>query len=206
MKRNIPRLYGLLLLLSAVSSHSLDLLQDIGFRGAALASRQEPFEQKIQGSSAVEFQNILSGESLAALLSLGYHSVRPSNLSGGWGYRGFEGVHLWLGAEWYFLGAEQNLPRPEGAGTSPQKTTMPRFGLCLALGGFYSMYQYTDILFFYTALRMNLFADLFFSWPFHLRIGLPTEVYFRKDLDSSISTGIGLWAGISWARLTGGSK
>jgi hypothetical protein len=198
MKRSIAYLYGFVILLSAAAGHSLDFLQDIGFRGAALISEREEFEKKQQGSSFAEFQNILSGESFAALFSLGYHLVRPSNLSGGWGYRGFEGYHFWLGAEWYFAG--QNLPKPE----APKKP--PRFGVSLALGGFYSIYQYTDILFFYTALRMNIFADLFFASPFHLRVGLPTEIYFRRDLDSSFSTGIGVWAGISWARLVGGNE
>jgi hypothetical protein len=187
-------LYLLCIIVSAVPCHSLDFFQDIGFRGAALLSRREEFENKPQGSAFVEIQNTLSGANFAAALSLGYHSVRPSNLDGGWGYRGFEGFHLWLGAEWYFLNQEHSLSPP------------PRFGLSLALGGFYSMYQYTDILFFYTALRMNIFADLFFSYPFHLRIGLPTEIYFRRDLDSSFATGIGVWAGISWGRLVGGDS
>jgi hypothetical protein len=202
-KHTIPGLYIFLILLSAVPGHSLDFLQDLGFRGGVLASQQGRFEQKTQGSSLVEFQNILSGTYLAAALSLGYHKVSPSNLSGGWGYRGLEGYHLWLGAEWYFLNQQSALVRGP-AETGQSRSLPPRFGLSLALGGFYSTYQYTDILFFYTALRMNLFADLFFSSPFRLRVGLPTELYFRRDLDSCAATGIGLWAGISWDRLVGG--
>jgi hypothetical protein len=201
-KHTRTRLYIFVILVSAVPGHSLDFLQDIGFRGAALVSQEGEFGQKPQGSSIVEFQNILCGTYLAATLSLGYHKTSPSNLAGGWGYRGFEGYHLWLGGEWYFLNQESALPRQN----EPATALPPRFGLSAALGGFYSMYQYTDILFFYSALRVNLFADLFFSHPFHLRVGLPAEIYFRRDLDSSFSTGIGLWAGLSWGRLVGGSE
>lgn len=205
MKHTIPCLYIFIIIVSAVPGHSLDFLQDVGFRGAVLMSRQEEFENKPQGSSIVELQNILSGEYFAALLSVGYHKVSPSNLSGGWGYRGFEGWHLWLGAEWYFLNQESARIMPRAP--SRQRFAPPRFGLSLAVGGFYSMYQYTDILFFYPALRLNIFADIFSSLPFHLRFGLPLELYFRRDLDSCVSPGgLGLWAGISWARLTGGDS
>jgi hypothetical protein len=199
MKRIIPCIVGFVSLLSAFPCYSLDFLQDVGFRGAVLAPRQGEFERKPQGSTYLEFQNIFSGEYVGALLALGYHKAAPSNLSGGWGYRGFEGVHLWLGAEWYFFTATG--ARPSSAGT--EESPGPRFGVSLAAGGFYSMYQYTDILFFYTALRLNLFADLFFSLPFHLRVGIPAEVYFRRDLDSCYALGVGVWAGISWARLVG---
>jgi hypothetical protein len=180
----------------------------LGFRGAVLAPQQGEFERKPQGSTYIELQNIFSGEDFGALLSLGYHKSAPSNLSGGWGYRGFEGFHLWLGAEWYFLTAS-GAARTASAGTDEpgappvQPPPGPRFGVSLAFGGFYSMYQYTDILFFYTALRLNLFADLFFSLPFHLRVGIPAEIYFRRDLDSCYALGFGVWAGISWAKLVG---
>ncbi|MDR1933314.1 MAG: hypothetical protein LBQ57_10905 [Spirochaetales bacterium] len=194
MKRILPCLFWFVSLLSAVPGHCLDFFQDAGFRGAVLLSQQGDFGRKPQGSTYAEFQNVLSGESFAALLSLGYHKVNASNLSGGWGYRGFEGVHLWLGAEWYLFTAQNVSDPPPG----------PRFGVSLAYGGFYSVYQYTDILFFYTALRLDLFADLFFSLPFHLRIGIPAEVYFRRDLDSCYAVGFGVWGGISWSRLAGG--
>jgi hypothetical protein len=178
----------------------LDFLQDVGYRGAALMPQQGEFERKTQGSTFLEFENILSGESFAALLSVGYHNIRPSNLDGGWGYRGLEGYHLWLGAEWYFLNAA-TASQSIAVNNSESRPRYPRFGVSLAWGAFYSEYQYTEILMFYTAMRLNLFADLFFASPFHLRIGIPTEIYFRKDLDSCYSFGVGVWGGISWARL-----
>jgi hypothetical protein len=200
VKRIVAYLYGFVILLSALPGHSIDFLQDIGYRGGVLMPQQGEFERKPQGSSFAEAENILSGKYFAALAAFGYHKVYPSSLSGGWGYRGLEGYHLWLGAEWYFLNQESAIRNAE---TEKTHSLPPRFGLSLAWGSFYSVYEYTNILFFYTALRLNIFADLFFSLPFHLRFGLPVEMYFRRDLDSCLSAGIGLWAGISWAKLVG---
>ncbi|MDR3201069.1 MAG: hypothetical protein LBT68_06375, partial [Spirochaetales bacterium] len=133
MKRIIPCLFGFVSLLSAVPGHSLDFLQDLGFRGAALVSQQGEFERKPQGSSFAELENIFSGKYFAAMLALGYHKVYPSNLSGGWGYRGFEGYHLWLGAEWYFLNQE-SASVTRKTETGKRFSPPPRFGVSLAWG------------------------------------------------------------------------
>jgi hypothetical protein len=197
MKITVAHFSCFVILLSAVPCYSLEFVQDVGFRGAALFSKAPGFEWKTQGISFIEFENILAGRSFAAILTFGYHSVSPSNLSGGWGYRGLSGFHGWLGAEWYFsnTGAEDG-PGPDSG--------RPRFGAALALGGFFSEYQYTEILFFYPALKASFFADIFFDNPFRLRFGIPAELYFRRDLESSLSLGIGVWGGISWSRLAGG--
>jgi hypothetical protein len=197
MKTTVTYFSFFVLLLSAIPCHSLDFIQDIGFRGAALFSKAPGFERKTQGGSFIEFENILAGRSFAAFLSFGYHNINSSNLSGGWAYRGWLGFHGWLGAEWYFF----NTGAADALGPD---ITRPRLGMALALGGFFSEYQYTEVLFFYPALRAVFFADIFFDNPFRLRFGIPAEAYFRRDLESSFSLGIGVWGGISWSRLAGG--
>jgi hypothetical protein len=197
MKTTIVYFSCFVILLSAVPGHSLEFVQDIGFRGAAVFSKGPGFERKTQGGSFIELENILAGSSFAAVLTFGYHNINPSGLSGGWGYRGWAGFHGWLGAEWYFF----NTGAEDGSGPDMAR---PRFGAALAFGGFFSEYQYTEMLFFYPALRASVFADIFFDSPFRLRFGIPAELYFRRDLESSFSLGIGVWGGISWSRLIGG--
>ena len=87
-------------------------------------------------------------------------------------------------------------------GTAGIRVFTPRFGVGAGIGGFFSRYQHTEILFFYPALRIILFADLVPpEGSFRLRFGLPAEIYLRRDLESSFSLGIGVWGALNWTRL-----
>ena len=229
MKHIIALPMAFVILLSAIPCHSLDFSQGIGLRGGPVLSRAGGFSQKHQGAVFLELDNVMSGESFAAALTLGYHRVSASGLDGGWGYRGFEGFHGWLGAEWRPMpAAADHGPAPGAAardavpandgnrasgdgdsagdvmppGTAGIRVFTPRFGVGAGIGGFFSRYQHTEILFFYPALRIILFADLVpQEGSFRLRFGLPAEIYLRRDLESSFSLGIGVWGALNWTRL-----
>jgi hypothetical protein len=195
LKTIIPFLILFVISLSAYPGHSLDISQGISARGSLISSSARGFEGKTQGGSFFELSNTLSGGTAGADITIGYHSVGASDLSGGYGYRGYSGVHLFLSGEWYRT-AGRSLRRPESS------TAAIRPGIGGGAGGFFSLYEHTDILFFYPALRLMVFSDLFFpSSPFSLRYGIPLEVYFRKDLASSFSLGFGVWGVMSWKRL-----
>jgi len=205
MKHSIALPMAFVILLSADPCHSLDFSQGIGLRGAPVLSRAEGFSPKSQGAAFFELDNLLSGESFAAFLTLGFHSVSASGLDGGWGYRGFDGFHGWLGAEWRHPAPPASRGRASGSGqqeTGAKGVFIPRFGVGAGLGGFFSKYHHTEILFFYPALRIVLFADLLPpGGAFSLRFGLPAEIYLRRDLESSFSLGLGVGGVLNWTRL-----
>lgn len=192
-KLTISLLAGFVISLSATLGHSLDFAQGLGLRSALFLSRAEGYDFKTQGGSLFELSTSLSGESFGVSAALGYHSIGASNLTEGYAYRGFEGFHGFLSAEWYPLGTE--------AGRHESKP-LPRPGVSGGLGGFFSRYVDTDLLFFYPALQASLFSDFYFPDSlFRVRFAIPLEIYFRKDLASSFSFGLGAWGILSWKRL-----
>lgn len=194
MKKSIPFFAVLVILLSAERGFSIEFSQELGIRGGFVLSKADGFEAKSQGASIAELSATFSGELIGVSLAAGYHSVDPSNLHGGYAYRGFDGFHGYASVEWYPLGG----PDDAGGGPGP----FPRPGVSFGLGGFFSKYEYTDLLFFYPALRACLFSDFFFDGsPFRIRFALPAEVYLRKDLASSFSLSFGAWGVLSWSRL-----
>ncbi len=194
MKHTIPFFAVLVISLSAVHGHAIEFSQALGIRSALLLSRAEGFETKTQGASVFELSATLAGEYAGLSLAAGYHSVGASDLSRGYSYRGFDGFHGYAAFEWYPLGGVA-----EKAG---EPGPFPRPGLSCGVGGFFSKYEYTEILFFYPSLRASLFSDFFFTGSlFRVRFELPVEVYLRKDLESSFSLGFGAWGVLSWSRV-----
>jgi hypothetical protein len=194
-KPSISFLVLFVISLSADPAHSLDISQGISARGSLIASAASGFDGKIQRGSFFELSNTLAGDTAGADLTVGYHSAGAGDLAGGYGYRGYSGVHIFLSGERYWT--------PGGRSRSTEGAAAEiRPGLGFGAGGFFSVYEHTDILFFYPALRLTLFSDIFFpASSFSLRYGLPLEVYFRKDLASSFSLGFGVWGIMSWKKL-----
>jgi len=192
MKYTLPFFFFFVTSFPTVPSHALEFSQALAVRSALLVSRAEGFETKTQGASIFELSATLSGEYLGLALAAGYHSVEASNLSDGYSYRGFDGFHGFAALEWYPFGVVEG----EAGGPNP----LPRPGLSCGIGGFFSKYEYTDILFFYPSLRASLFSEFFFTGSvFRVRFELPAEIYLRKDLASSFSLGFGAWGVLSWS-------
>ena len=195
-KFTISLLAAFVISLSAVPAPSLDFSQALGLRSSLFVSRAEGYGFKTQGGSLFDLTTSLTGENFGVAATVGYHSVGASNLAEGYAYRGFVGLHCLLGAEWYPLGEAET----QRIATGPA----PRPGASIGVGGFFSRYQYTDLLFFYPALQASLFSDFYFPASlFRVRFALPAEVYFRRDLAASFSVGFGAWGILSWTRLAG---
>ncbi len=206
------------ILLSAVPAGSLDFAQGLALRGSAAFSQAGGFGRKAQGLAAVELENTLSGGTFGGTLTVGYHSAAASGIDGGYAYRGWDGVHLWLTGEVYAGPNPPVKPGSGGAAANGKRGPAPdsgrpavRPGLGAGIGGFFSMYENTENLFFYPALRLLPFADLFFPGSlFRLRFASPLELYLRRDLDSSFSAGMSLSGIFSWGafmeRRRGGIK
>lgn len=194
MKGIVPFLTGFVISLSAATLPALEFSQSLSLRGGLLVSRADGYEGKTQGGSFFELDNTLAGESFGAALTIGYHDVGPSNLSRGYGYRGYEGVHFGVSAEGYLA----PVPAAEGSARRPRL----RPGLAAGALGYFSRYTYTDMLIFYPSIRALPFVDILYPEAlFRLRFGLPLEYYFRKDLASSWSAGWGVWGVLSWPAL-----
>ena len=195
LKNIIPCLALFVISLSAYPGYSFDISQGISARGSLVFSSTPEFEQKTQRGSFFELSNTLSGDSAGVDITVGYHRVGASELTGGYGYRGYSGVHAFLSGEWYWTGGRT-------PGRTESTAAVIRPGIGGGAGGFFSLYEHADILFFYPALRLILFSDIFLpASPFRLRYGIPLELYLRKDLASSFSLGFGIWGIMSWKRL-----
>jgi len=176
----------------------LDFSQGLVLGGGTVFSRAPGFGTKPQGMVEAELENLLSGRSFGGALILGLHSAAPSGIRGGYGYRGWEGMHLRLSGEMYLSPARRRVGG-EGNPDAASGGMLLRPGFGAALGGFFSMYRHTEILFFYPSLRLQPFADLIPPRSLvRLRFALPVEVFFRRDLDVSWAVGLGAAGVFRW--------
>lgn len=173
--------------------------------GSTVFSRAPDFQTKTQGLSSLEFENLFFGPRLGLAFSLGYHSAAATGIQGGYSYRGWQGMHFRLSGEIYLspapspgaVGGPNFIRGPGSSGSGGGIRVRP--GVGAGVGGFFSMYQYTEILFFYPSLRIQPFADLFLPRSlFSLRFALPVELYLRRDLDYSYSLGLGASGVFRW--------
>jgi len=184
------------ILVSAAHAFSLDISSSISSRGTVTVSRMEGFDYKTQGGNSLEVATLLEWESFAISGILGIHGTEASNLGGGWGYRGYEGVHLRLQGE--FL-----LPPLSGGGPSvpidTNGTSGVRAGVGGGGGGFFSRYKETDLVLFYPSAYAFLFLEAPTGSPkVRIRYTFPFEWYFRNDLATSFSFGLSFGVLYTW--------
>ena len=202
------------ILVSAGTAFSLDISSSISSRATLTVSRMEGFDYKTQGGNSLELGTLLEWGSCAITGILGVHGTEASNLGGGWGYRGYEGVHLRLQGEFPLS------PLSAGGGTAPvgtngtsrvrastNGTSAVRAGVGGGSGGFFSRYRETDQVIFYPSVYAFLFLDAPTGSPkVRVRYTFPFEWYFRKDLATSFSFGLSIGVLYTWTGPGEGDK
>jgi len=166
----------------------------------------EGFDYKTQGGNSLELGTILEWESFAISGILGIHGTEASNLGGGWGYRGYEGVHLRLQGEFFLpplsaggSTAPVGTNDTSGVRASTNTTSGVRAGVGGGGGGFFSRYKETDQVLFYPSAYAFLFLDAPTGSPkVRIRYTFPFEWYFRKDLATSFSLGLSFGVLYTW--------
>jgi hypothetical protein len=151
--------------------------------GTVQAAQAPGFGPKLQAgvtASIVLLVPVLRYLSLTT--SLEAFGVLPSDVTGGFDYKGFAGLELGVGLEALFLVAES-----------------PRLGalsLGVAAGAAAALPAYTDttLYFFYPEVR----SGVVMSWQpaasktFTFRLEIPVRFQLRRDVDFSFSTGLGV--------------
>jgi len=124
--------------------------------------------------------------------SLDLYDIAPSDISGGFDYRGFLGGDIALGVEAHTAPA-----RWAGIGELA-------VGTGLGFAGVLAGYQYTTLYFFYPELTAKIFLDYVpVSLPaIDVRLSIPIGIQFRPDMDYSASAGVTL----GFAYRLGGAK
>jgi hypothetical protein len=146
----------------------------------------EPFPVKAQATaSAGPWVEGQINHRLGVGLAVQAHGVAPSNLSGGFQYRGYWGIDLrpYLGVRWLEHSASDALELVAGN----------LVGVILRYDGYFQTYRY----FFYMGLTAEPYLELHFrqgSGRHSLVASLPLDLYFRRDL--TLSAGAGL--AVAW--------
>jgi hypothetical protein len=157
----------------------------LGGTGMVTLSAGQGFGPKLQYGSGVSIDfvfPILDWLRLDA--SIEGFTVAPSDISGDFLYRGYSG------------GAMAIMAQASGVLFSSPSFGLLRIGGGLGFAGALSSYRYTTLAFFYIEPR----AEAFFGWEpaglprFDFQISLPVRFQLRRDLDYSVSTGIGIAA------------
>ena len=194
------------ILVSAVPAFSLDISTSISSRGTVTVSRMEGFDYKTQGGNSLELASLLEWDSFTISGALGVHGTEASNLGGGWGYRGYEGVHIRVQGEVPLsppsteeTSAPFSIDGTSRAQATTNGTSRVRAGLGGGGGGFFSRYRETDQVLFYPSVYAFLFLDAPTGSPkVRIRYTLPFEWYFRKDLAASFSLGFSIGVLYTW--------
>ena len=176
-----PRLL-VFLIFSAWTTASLAAWSfSLGAGGNVGVSEGQGFGPKLQwgGSGRIGFDIPITGW-LAIKPGFDYAASAPSDVSGGFAYRGFQSGALSL-----MLQARRVLAATAGLGELSG-------GVALGGAAAVSVYTSTTLYFFFPEARANLFLE----WrPASLPaprfvLGLPAKMQFRRDMSLSISTGI----------------
>jgi hypothetical protein len=151
--------------------------------GESRISAGQGFGPKLQygggGSLDMRFP-VLPWLDIAA--GLDFYGIAPSDISGGFTYRGFGAGDLAVAAQGRAV-----------LGTWPGFGELDAGG-GLGLAGVIAGYEYTTLYFFYPEVRIEGFIDYIpaFLPVVDLRLSLPVAAQFRRDMDYSFSAGIGL--------------
>jgi hypothetical protein len=156
----------------------------LGGMGTVTLSAGQGFGPKLQfgGSESIDFVfPVLDWLRLDA--SLEFFTVAPSDISGGFLYRGYAGAAMAIRAQ----ASGVLFSSPIG---------LMRLGGGLGIAGALPGYWHTTLSFFYPEPRVEAFLD----WQpaglphYNFQVSLPLRFQLRRDLDYSVSTGIGISA------------
>jgi hypothetical protein len=187
MRRRISRflVFTIFAFWTTAGAHAFSL--GLGGTGTLTMSAGQGFGPKLQygGGLSIDFVfPILAWLRLDA--SIEGFTVAPSDISGGFLYRGYSG-----GAVAVMVQAEAKLAASPGLGVF-------RWGGGLGAAGALPSYWYTTLAFFYPELR----AEALLDWEpaalprFTFGLSIPVRVQLRRDLDYSACAGLGL--GVSY--------
>ncbi|MFP4562816.1 MAG: hypothetical protein ACLFRY_05830 [Spirochaetia bacterium] len=150
-----------------------------GFRAAL--NRADPFPVKMQPQEEIAYGLLFQLFPFLGIgLETGLDFVQPSSLSGGFQYRGYTAYFLGLS-----LGGRYIFPN-EG------KEHTYSLGAAVAGRGNYAWYDGINRFFFF----LSFVPEVFFEFLprrdhlWHLRIGLPVALNFRRDIALSMEPGV----------------
>ena len=181
--RSMPRRLLLLFLVLWTTGRASALTVGFDALGIAQVSAAPDFGPKIQlgGNLAAVFTfSLVSWLDLAA--SVEGFGMLPSDVSGGFAYRGFGGGALGTALEAHFP-----LAHAERLGSLSA-------GLSLGGAGALPAYASTSLYFFYLEARLGGFL----TWEpagtrgLSVRLGIPARADLRRDMSYSLSTGLSL--------------
>ncbi len=175
-------LFFVILLPAAAGGHPL-LRPFVSAAGTVTRSAVEPFPGKDQfGSEAGAGIELSLNDRIALFAGIGYHQQLPSDLSGGYGYRGISGPHGDAGFSVLF---------PFGDAGSRRSRTGASIDATAAFfaRGSVSRYEGTDLAFFHSGAGIApgflLRAPPGGAW--NLEMSVPIFIDFRSDLNRSLS-------------------
>lgn len=120
------------------------------------------------------------------------HGVEPSSLGGGWGYRGYEGLHFRLQVDFPCGPSAVSCSQPSALPT-------PTVGWGGGAGAFFSRYQDMELYFFYPSLYLFPWIEIPLGNPrWGARYSLPVEWYLRKEVEIAFSLGISVGVTYRW--------
>ncbi len=159
----------------------------VGLGGVGLASvvAGQGFGPKMQygGGGCLDLLIPLT-DWLSLETSIDYTSLAPSDTSGGFLYRGYAGAALAVMAQ------------AGGTIASSPRLGVLRLSGGLGIAGALPTYWYTTLSFFYLEPRLAALLD----WQpaglpqFDFQLSIPLRAQLRRDLDYSLSVGVGLTA------------
>lgn len=155
-----------------------DLAFGIGAEGGVMLVRDNRFPLKVQPWAAMGAGAELSlFKSLSSGLALLVHNTWPSSLSGGVIYRGFSGIELRLHLAYKSL----LLSAPN-----------PLIGLAGWVTARLDRYTYTELTFFYPGAGLAPLLEWQLGGNSVLLFSLPATLFFRRDLQLSLSLGLSI--------------
>jgi hypothetical protein len=174
-------LFIILAFWTTASAHAFSM--GFGGTGTVTMSAGQGFGPKLQygGDLSIDFVFPVV-EWLRLNASIEGFTVEPSDISGGFLYRGYSG------------GAMAIVAQAEGVILSSPRFGVMRAGGGLGIAGALPSYWYTTLAFFYLEPRAQALLD----WEpaglrrFDFQLSIPFAVQLRRDLDYSMSLGIGI--------------
>ncbi|MFQ3621330.1 MAG: hypothetical protein SNJ78_10370 [Spirochaetales bacterium] len=198
----VPYFAFFAILVSASPSPCLDVSTALSSRGFISVSRMEGFSEKLQGAHALELAILWEFSSFSLSTQVGVHGVEASNLKGGWGYRGSEGMQVRLLFDLPVYSFPSSAAYEHRATEKPKDGSTIKIGAGAGVSGYFSRYTFTDQYFFFPAAEGFTYLEVpTLNRRIRFRYTLPLEWGFRRDLTYTFSTGFGL---SFLYRLTGG--
>lgn len=187
-KRTIAFLLGFVICVSAASGATVDT--SLGYTQKFLGVKDQRFDFKWQPGISLSWSTEYSWAGRSGMsLDFGVHYIWGSNFEGGYGYKGYKGADTAL----LYTLKKRNPLLLGNISAVPGISVGPILSV--------SLYQLTEQLFFYPGVRFVLFDLLLFSTDRvspSMRLQLPVELHFRRDLSYAFSLGINISPGFSF--------